>query len=112
MKQSSETMETRPFGGETVMMGIWHDAAKSFEKICGKSLLTRGDVKSFDDVEKIIQNINQGKRVDSPEQKGDWDEVKRVGLTSLKWLKVIVGLASQASSLVCCTVHSPWPKTC
>lgn len=78
---------------------IWTEAAKKFHEICGESLL-KGDVKSFDDVRKKIEEVNKqpyGGDVDHEEK---WDKAKSVGLKSLKYMKMLLGAAAQASTFV------------
>lgn len=78
---------------------IWAEAARQFQEICGESL-QRGDVKSFDDVRKKIENANKqpGYVNDEPEDK--WEKAKTVGLQSLKYMKMLLGAASQAAVFV------------
>ncbi|GAW18341.1 hypothetical protein ANO14919_078160 [Xylariales sp. No.14919] len=85
-----------PEGGMS-MKDLWADAAKSFESICGKSL-QGGDVRSFDDVKARIENSSKPGGDDGPGDK--WAKAKSVGLESLKYLKLLVGAASQASEFI------------
>lgn len=103
-QQSSEATRKTALGGEIGMTAIWDEAIDSFKNICGESLL-RGDVKSFDDVQKKIESVSKVASGFDPEQEEKWDKAKRVGLESLKYLKMLVGVASKASSLVCCSTH-------
>ncbi|KAI3393281.1 hypothetical protein diail_4491 [Diaporthe ilicicola] len=79
--------------------GIWAEAAKQFQEICGEALL-RGDVKSFDDVKKQIENVNKQPYGVSDEQDDKWDKAKSVGLQSLKYMKMLLGAASQAAVFI------------
>ncbi|KAH0489615.1 hypothetical protein TgHK011_010035 [Trichoderma gracile] len=83
------------------MQQIWDAAAKDFESICGESL-QKGQVKSFDDVQNKIRTANQGpsQQDGDEEQNAKWEKAKSVGLESLKYLKMLVGAASQASSFI------------
>lgn len=84
----------------TSLEDIWVEAAKRFQEICGESL-QRGDVKSFDDVKKKIENVNkQNPYGASDEQDDKWDKAKSVGLQSLKYMKMLLGAASQAAVFV------------
>lgn len=100
-KQSESKPATRvvdPRPKDNSMQEIWDQAAQEFEQICGKSL-QNGEVKSFDDVQRAIEESGKASYRAEPEDK--WDKAKSVGLLSLKYLKVLVGAASQASSFVC-----------
>lgn len=85
--------EKNPVNGEASMEEIWAAASRDFERVCGMSL-KNGDVKSFDDVQRRIE------RSGNAETEDNWDAAKSLGLKSLKFLKTLVGAASQASSLV------------
>ncbi|TFB02602.1 hypothetical protein CCMA1212_005402 [Trichoderma ghanense] len=89
----------KPPEGVLSMQQIWDMAAKEFESICGESL-QRGEVKSFDDVQSKIRNASQGSKEADEEQNAKWEKAKSVGLESLKYLKMLVGAASQASSFI------------
>ena len=89
-------MSQQPFGaegkrradGEMSMQDIWAAAATSFESICGESL-QKGDIQSFDDVARKIENSDADAALD-----GGWGTAKRLGLKSLEYLKILVGAAS------------------
>ncbi|KFY11729.1 hypothetical protein V492_04296 [Pseudogymnoascus sp. VKM F-4246] len=81
------------------MEKMWDEAEGEFEKICSKSL-KRGDVKGFDDVRRMIEGSTTASYGDDAEQKDKWEKAKNVGLESLKYLKLIVGAASLASSAI------------
>lgn len=89
----------KPPEGQLSMKEIWDAAAKEFEAICGESL-QRGQIKSFEDVQKKIKSANQISNGADEEQNVKWEKAKSVGLQSLKYLKMLVGAASQASSFV------------
>lgn len=78
---------------------IWADAAKQFQDICGESL-QRGDIKSFDDVRKKIENVDKQANGDVAEKEEKWDQAKSIGLQTLKYMKLLLGAASQASTFV------------
>lgn len=86
--------------GEASMKEMWAAAGKAFESICGESL-KNGEVKSFDDVQKKIETSSKAFFGTDAGPKDHWELATTVGLESLKYLKVLVGAASQASSLVC-----------
>ncbi|PTB65626.1 hypothetical protein BBK36DRAFT_1202259 [Trichoderma citrinoviride] len=88
-----------PHEGLVSLEQIWDAAAMEFETICGESL-QKGEVKSLDDVQVKIQSVNQGLQDADKEQNAKWEKAKSVGLESLKYLRMLVGAASQASSLV------------
>ncbi|KAL6699579.1 hypothetical protein J3F84DRAFT_404601 [Trichoderma pleuroticola] len=89
----------KPPEGQLSMKEIWDAAAKEFEAICGESL-QRGQIKSFEDVQKKINSANQVSNGADEEQNVKWEKAKSVGLQSLKYLKMLVGAASQASSFI------------
>ncbi|PTB50785.1 hypothetical protein M431DRAFT_523482 [Trichoderma harzianum CBS 226.95] len=89
----------KPPEGQLSMKEIWDAAAKEFEAICGESL-QRGQIKSFEDVQKKIKSANQISNGADEEQNVKWEKAKSVGLQSLKYLKMLVGAASQASSFI------------
>ncbi|KAI1172030.1 hypothetical protein F4777DRAFT_23270 [Nemania sp. FL0916] len=96
-KQLSDVVQEQSSEPELSVEQMWAEAAKSFEAICQKSL-KRGDIKSFDDVrEKIENSKNPAKDNDPPDK---WNKAKRVGLESLKWMKLLVGAATQASGFI------------
>lgn len=74
-------------------------AATAFETICGESL-RKGEVKSFQDVKRKIETTWDQEWTDDPEVKRKREKAKSVGLESLEYMKLLVGVASQASSLV------------
>ncbi|KAK4445818.1 hypothetical protein QBC34DRAFT_332627 [Podospora aff. communis PSN243] len=85
--------------GLTTMEELWADAAKKFEEICGQSL-QKGDVKGFDDVQKRIESAGMAATKPEDEKAKKWEKAKSVGLVSLRLLKMLVGAASQASSVI------------
>lgn len=105
-------VEKKPARGDVSVKELWAEAAKAFEEICGESL-QRGDVKGFDDVQKKIESAGKASYGIDAEEEGKWEKAKIVGLKSLKYLKMLVGAASQASSFVCVEFHSLplWPLT-
>ncbi|KAJ7368513.1 hypothetical protein DFH08DRAFT_676529 [Mycena albidolilacea] len=96
-QQPVDMPETKPPEGE--MSKMWAEVAKAFESICGESL-QKGDVKNFDDVQRKIESSSKASYGLDAEQDDKWDKAKSVGLQSLKYLKMLVGAASQASSFV------------
>ncbi|KAJ0116751.1 neutral permease protein [Diaporthe amygdali] len=78
---------------------IWAEAARQFQDICGESL-QRGDVKSFDDVRKKIENANKQPGYVNDESEDKWEKAKTVGLQSLKYMKMLLGAASQAAVFI------------
>ncbi|KAI0593663.1 hypothetical protein F4775DRAFT_577003 [Biscogniauxia sp. FL1348] len=79
---------------------MWAAAANAFERICGESL-HKGEVKSFDDVERKIESSGRVFFGNDTGPEDNWSTMaKHVGLRSLKYLKMLVGAASQASSLI------------
>lgn len=96
-QQQPDAPEKRPPEKEMSMKEMWAEAAKSFESICGESL-QRGEVRSFEDVRAKIESRSKPGVDDEP---GDrWEKAKSVGLESLKYLKLLVGAACQASEFV------------
>ncbi|RFU74301.1 hypothetical protein TARUN_7928 [Trichoderma arundinaceum] len=98
-QQTLDTPAKKPPETQVSMKEIWDAAAKDFERICGQSL-QRGDVRSFDDVQKKIKSTNQLSFGANDEQDDKWEKAKSVGLQSLKYLKMLVGAASQAASFI------------
>ncbi|OTA04241.1 hypothetical protein A9Z42_0048210 [Trichoderma parareesei] len=98
---AGDASSNQPPKGLLSMQQMWDAAAKDFESICGESLQKGQKVKSFDDVQDKIRNANQGSSQDGDEeQNAKWEKAKSVGLESLKYLKMLVGAASQASSFI------------
>ncbi|KAK0619086.1 hypothetical protein B0T14DRAFT_554464 [Immersiella caudata] len=98
-QSANSTPVERKAPGLTTMEELWADAAKKFEDISGQSLL-RGDVKGFDDVQKRIETAGQAATLPEDEKAKKWEKAKNVGLVSLRLLKMLVGAASQASSVI------------
>ncbi|KAL7794357.1 hypothetical protein V8C37DRAFT_415219 [Trichoderma ceciliae] len=97
-QQPLQAPAKKPPKGPASMKEMWDAAAKDFEKICGESL-QKGQVKSFDDVQERIESASQASSgVD--EEQDSWEKAKSVGLQSLKYLKMLVGAASQAASFI------------
>ncbi|KAJ7200362.1 hypothetical protein GGX14DRAFT_400713 [Mycena pura] len=96
-QQPVDAAETKPLEGE--MSKMWVEAAKAFESICGESL-QKGDVKNFDEVQRKIESSSKVSYGLDTEQKDKWDVAKSLGLQSLKYLKMLVGAASQATLFV------------
>ncbi|KAI1748022.1 hypothetical protein F4782DRAFT_389992 [Xylaria castorea] len=83
--------------GKMTLDEIWAEAANTFEGICGESL-KKGEVKTFDDVQRRIESSTKAPYGLDADQEGKWDKAKSVGLESLKYLKMLVGAASQAAA--------------
>ncbi|KAI0479393.1 hypothetical protein GGR56DRAFT_634769 [Xylariaceae sp. FL0804] len=81
------------------MEEIWAEAAKDFERICGEQL-KRGDVRSFEDVQKKIVSGSKASREKDEANGAKWETMKSLGLESLRFLKVLVGTAAQAASFL------------
>lgn len=98
--QQSAKPDAKPPSGGAAIDDLWDEAAKSFEEICGKSL-QKGKVKSFDDVQRTIENNGQGIASGDSSHQAEWDTAKNIGLQSLKYLKLLVSVAAQGASFVC-----------
>ncbi|KXH50948.1 hypothetical protein CSAL01_04813 [Colletotrichum salicis] len=96
-QEPSDPPGKRVVNGNRSMDEIWAAAAEHFREICGESL-NKGELKNFEDVQKQIEN--SGKVNTSPSTEDSWETAKSVGLSSLKYLKMLVGAASQASSFI------------
>lgn len=96
---SDAPAEKKPAGGERSVKELWAEAARAFEEICGESL-QRGDVKGFDDVQKKIEGVSKVSYGIDAEPEAKWEKAKSVGLKSLKYLKMLVGAATQASEFI------------
>lgn len=90
--------ETKPTDEATSMEKLWAEAAKSFEEICHESL-QRGEITGFDQLKKKIEDSSKISDGFDEEGKGKWEKAKNVGLESLKYLRMLIGAASPASSL-------------
>ncbi|KAJ4999255.1 hypothetical protein K4K48_004358 [Colletotrichum sp. SAR 10_66] len=97
--QHSDLPQSRTAKGGISMDKIWAEAAASFESICGESL-KRGEVKSFEDVQRRIEKTCERASGSESKPEDKWDTAKTVGLKSLQYLKLLVGAAAQASSLI------------
>lgn len=104
-QQPLGTPDKKPPEGQASMKEMWDAAAKAFESICGESL-QKGEVKSFDEVQRKIESTCKASYGLDGGEDDKWDKAKSVGLQSLKYLKMLVGAASQASSFVCLTETS------
>ncbi|KAF4553620.1 Hypothetical protein D9617_6g093510 [Elsinoe fawcettii] len=86
--------------GENLDMDrIWKDAAEAFRQICGQSLQS-GQVRTFDDVQKQIEGSGKADYGLDPVQQTKWQKTKGVAFTSLKYLKILVGAAAQATAFI------------
>lgn len=81
------------------MEGIWDEAAQEFNKICGKSL-EKGKLKSWNDVRKVIENIEKAPYNDDS-NKDAWDRAKDAGIQVLNGLSLLTSLTSNVASFVC-----------
>ncbi|KAF5509560.1 hypothetical protein CGCF413_v002576 [Colletotrichum fructicola] len=97
--QQPNLPQSRTAKGGISMDKIWAEAAASFESICGESL-TRGEVQSFEDVQRRIEKTCERASGSESKPEDKWDTAKTVGLKSLEYLKLLVGAAAQASSLI------------
>ncbi|KAI0551588.1 hypothetical protein F4679DRAFT_538455 [Xylaria curta] len=95
----ADTTPNKPLEGKVSLDEIWAEAANAFESICGESL-KKGEVKTFDDVQKRIESSAKAPYSHNAEQESKWDKAKSVGLESLKYLKMLVGAASQAADFI------------
>lgn len=92
--------------GQALMNQLWDEAAEYFKEICGESL-QNGKVKGFDDVEKEIMSIHMKTASGDENQEQDkWKKTKEIGLTSLRYLKILVGAASSVAPFVHQTIFS------
>ncbi|KAJ0383400.1 hypothetical protein COL922a_010568 [Colletotrichum nupharicola] len=97
--QQPDLPQSRTAKGGMSMDKIWTEAAASFESICGESL-KRGEVRSFEDVQRRIEKTCERASNSESKPEDKWDTAKTVGLKSLQYLKLLVGAAAQASSLI------------
>ncbi|EQB52262.1 NACHT and TPR domain-containing protein [Colletotrichum gloeosporioides Cg-14] len=97
--RQSDLRQSKAVKGGISMDKIWAEAAASFESICGESL-RRGEVKSFEDVQRRIEKTCERASSSGSKPEDKWDTAKTVGLKSLQYLKLLVGAAAQASSLI------------
>jgi hypothetical protein len=87
---------------------MWQAAETEFNRLTGKSLQT-GPTKSFEDVLAEIDSRSKPPGADATDADGHWDKekLKSAGLKVLKCLKMLVGAATQLSSLVRRPTSSP-----
>ncbi|KAJ6504135.1 hypothetical protein C8R47DRAFT_178200 [Mycena vitilis] len=95
---ASEGGKKQPLEVSAAVKEMWEDAAKDFESICGQSL-QKGEVKNFDDLQKKIESTNDLKATDEGKDETQ-EKSTKLGLKLLKYLKVLVGVATEASSLI------------
>ncbi|KFY68311.1 hypothetical protein V496_01166 [Pseudogymnoascus sp. VKM F-4515 (FW-2607)] len=88
-----------PSKGIKEMSEMWAAAEKAFESICHESL-QKGEVKGFDDVQRMIEAAPIASYGIDAEQKDKWEKARSVGFESLKYLKLLVGAASLATSAI------------
>ncbi|KAK2739652.1 neutral amino acid permease [Colletotrichum kahawae] len=103
--QQPDFPQSKTAKGGISMDKIWAEAAASFESICGESL-KRGEVKSFEDVQRRIEKTCERASISEAKPEDKWDTAKTVGLKSLQYLKLLVGAAAQASSLIYRSVNN------
>lgn len=108
--QARNGTKGQPVKGQASMDDIWDEAAEEFKKICKKALhFKEGDPKyklrTFDDVQKRIEDA--GKGVYEPEeiQKGTGKKTREVALRSLSLLKMLVGAAAEVASGIVRSCH-------
>lgn len=89
----------------TEMTEMWAAAEKAFESICHESL-QKGEVKGFDDVQRMIEKATTASYGIDAEERDKWKKARSVGFESLKYLKLLVVAASLATSTVCCIPRS------
>jgi len=85
------------------MDDIWTEAFQYFQTRTNKSLL-EGPIKNFDDVLKEIGVAGKEESETIPASGDKMKRTKNYGLESLYYLKVLVSVASSASTVVCTCV--------
>ncbi|KAL6907289.1 hypothetical protein GGI43DRAFT_257779 [Trichoderma evansii] len=99
-KQQLDTPAEKLSEGQALMNQLWIEAAEYFKETCGESL-QNGKIKGLDDVEKEIMSIHMKTADGDGNQEQDkWKKTKEIGLTSLKYLKMLVGAASSVAPFV------------
>ena len=78
---------------------MWDDAKMKFKELTGKSL-DQGRIQSFENVEKEIESRQKPVYPKDNAPTDGWHRAKIAGLKVLRGLKLLVGLATQVSSLV------------
>jgi len=78
---------------------MWGDAKVKFKELTGKSL-DQGRMQSFEDVEKEIESRQKPVYPQDNAPTDGWHRAKIAGLKVLRGLKLLVGFATQVSSLV------------
>ncbi|KAJ7678125.1 hypothetical protein DFH06DRAFT_1422671, partial [Mycena polygramma] len=97
---ASDATQDQPLDVGATVKEMWEDAAKAFESTCGQSLL-KGEVKNFDDLQKKIESTRDLEAsLDDEGKKGIQEKTKKLGLELLKYLRVLVEVATEASSLI------------
>ncbi|TEA15700.1 hypothetical protein C8034_v002212 [Colletotrichum sidae] len=99
MRGGEPATAEKPIEGDTSMDEMWDEAARAFEEICGESL-KRGGIRNFEDVQRRIESSGKESFKTNAAPEENWEMAKSVGLKSLKFLKLLVNTASQASSLI------------
>ncbi|KAK8036073.1 hypothetical protein PG993_008687, partial [Apiospora rasikravindrae] len=86
----------------TMVKGIWEAAEAKFKDLTGKSLQS-GPIKTFDALRLEIEARSRPSSGDDESAvDGKWDKAKfkSAGLEVLKWVKILVGAAVQASAVL------------
>lgn len=78
---------------------MWEKAAIAFEEICKESL-QEGEIRDFADVQKKIEESGQASFGNERITEDKWKSARDAGLGALNYLKMLVGIASQAATFV------------
>ncbi|KAJ7256871.1 hypothetical protein B0H12DRAFT_1284136 [Mycena haematopus] len=97
--ETLEGPENQPLDMSASVKELWEEAAKDFERICGQSL-QKGEVKNFDDLQRKIESAGHLKATVDEGKEGKQEKAKRLGLKLLTYLKLLVEVATQGSSLI------------
>ncbi|KAJ7228129.1 hypothetical protein B0H12DRAFT_1030126 [Mycena haematopus] len=97
--EPSEGPAKQPLDMSASVNELWEEAAKDFEIICGQSL-QKGEVKNFDDLQRKIESAGSLKATVDDGKEGKQEKAKKLGLKLLKYMKLLVEVANDASSLI------------
>ncbi|KAJ5016676.1 putative neutral amino acid permease protein [Colletotrichum sp. SAR 10_99] len=95
-RQSSDTVKMTQVDA---IQDMWKKAAIAFEEICNESL-QNGEIRDFTDVQKKIEESGRASFDDKSEAEDKWKSARDAGLGALNYLKMLVGIASQAATFI------------
>ncbi|KAJ7265862.1 hypothetical protein B0H12DRAFT_173738 [Mycena haematopus] len=94
-----EGPQKQPLDMSASVEELWEEAAKDFERICSQSL-QKGEVKNFDDLKRRIESAGSLSATVDEGKEGKQEKAKKLGLELLKYLKLLVKVATDAPSFI------------